>query len=77
MQATQSQLSEETTKMLRLAQQAVAEAIERHRRLGESIVIWRDGQIVTLTADEIPPLDESKVQPPLTTPKGHPHHSPE
>lgn len=36
------------------AQQAVAEAIERHRRLGESIVIWRDGEIVTLTADEIP-----------------------
>ncbi|HEY0075514.1 MAG TPA: hypothetical protein VGB77_15560 [Abditibacteriaceae bacterium] len=37
------------------AQQAVSEAIERHRRLGESIVIWRDGQIVTLTGDEIPP----------------------
>ena len=37
------------------AQQAVAEAIERHRRLGESIVIWRDGQIITLTGDEIPP----------------------
>ena len=33
----------------------VSEAIERHRRLGESIVIWRDGQIVTLTGDEIPP----------------------
>lgn len=39
------------------AQQAVSEAIERHRRLGESIVIWRDGKIVTLTADEIPPQD--------------------
>jgi hypothetical protein len=38
-----------------LASLAVAEAIERHRRLGESIVIWRDGEIVTLTADEIPP----------------------
>lgn len=49
------QLDEKTELILRLAQQAVAEAIERHRRLGESIVIWRDGKIVTLTADEIPP----------------------
>jgi hypothetical protein len=33
---------------------AIAEAIEKHRRLGQSISIWRDGKIVTLTADEIP-----------------------
>lgn len=38
---------------------AVAKAIERHRRLGESISIWQDGQVVTLTADQIPPLDSS------------------
>ena len=35
---------------------AIAEAIERHRKLGESISILKDGQIVTLTADQIPPL---------------------
>jgi len=29
---------------------AIAEAIERHRLLGESISIFKDGQIVTLTA---------------------------
>lgn len=57
MQAAQSQMSEESARMLGFAQQAVAEAIERHRRLGESIVIWRDGKIVTLTAEEIPPQD--------------------
>ncbi|MBE9256539.1 MULTISPECIES: hypothetical protein [Aphanizomenonaceae] len=34
---------------------AIANAIERHRRLGESISILRDGKVVTLTADEIPP----------------------
>ena len=34
---------------------AIAEAIERHRRLGESISILKDGQVVTLTADQIPP----------------------
>jgi uncharacterized protein (DUF2249 family) len=34
---------------------AIAEAIERHRRLGESISILKDGEIVTLTADQILP----------------------
>ncbi|ELR96944.1 hypothetical protein [Gloeocapsa sp. PCC 73106] len=34
---------------------AIAEAIERHRKLGESITILKDGQIVTLTGDQIPP----------------------
>jgi 20S proteasome alpha/beta subunit len=35
----------------KLAKLAIAEAIERHRRLGESIAIWRDGKVVVLTAD--------------------------
>ncbi|MEB3343443.1 hypothetical protein [Okeania sp.] len=38
---------------------AIASAIERHRRLGESISILKDGKIVTLTADQIPPLKNS------------------
>ena len=38
---------------------AIAKAIERHRRLGESISIWQDGKVVTLTADQIPPLDST------------------
>jgi hypothetical protein len=33
---------------------AVAEAIEKHRKLNQSISIWRDGKIVTLAASEIP-----------------------
>jgi len=36
---------------------AITEAIERHRRLGESITFSKDGKIVTLTADQIPPLN--------------------
>jgi predicted ABC-type ATPase len=32
---------------------AVTAALKRHKERGESIVIWRDGKIVTLTADEI------------------------
>jgi hypothetical protein len=35
---------------------AVAQAIERHRRLGEAIAVWRDGRVVILQADEIPPM---------------------
>jgi len=35
---------------------AIAQAIERHRRLGESIAIWKDGKVVILEADQIVPL---------------------
>jgi hypothetical protein len=38
---------------------AIAQAIERHRKLGEAIAIWREGKVVILTADEIPPLPPS------------------
>ncbi|CAD5988944.1 hypothetical protein PCC9214_05478 (plasmid) [Planktothrix tepida] len=32
----------------------IAKAVDRHRKLGESISIWQDGKVVTLTADKIP-----------------------
>ncbi|MEH2394770.1 MAG: hypothetical protein V7K21_24990 [Nostoc sp.] len=38
---------------------AMKKAIERHCKLGESIRIWQDGQVVTLTAEQIPPLDST------------------
>ena len=41
---------------------AIAEAIEKHRKLGQAISIWRDGKVVTLTADQIPTLDREKKQ---------------
>ena len=41
---------------------AIAEAIERHRLLGESISIFKDGQIVTLTAEQIPPKLAKKTE---------------
>lgn len=37
-------------------QAAIAQAIKRHRKLGESIAIWRDGKVVILTADQIPQI---------------------
>ncbi|KAM3111727.1 hypothetical protein [Phormidesmis sp. 146-33] len=35
---------------------AIAQALERHRRLGESIAVWQDGKVVILEANEIPPM---------------------
>jgi hypothetical protein len=43
-------------------QEAVAQAIERHRRLGQSIAVIRDNQVVILTSEEIEPLMD--VNPP-------------
>jgi hypothetical protein len=37
-------------------QWAIAQAIERHRKLGEAIAVLQDGKVVVLTADQIPPL---------------------
>lgn len=37
---------------------AIAEALERHRKLGESIAVWRDGQVVVLRAEQIPLAQE-------------------
>lgn len=38
---------------------AIAKALEKHRKLGESVSVWENGKVVTLTAEEIPqlPLD--------------------
>jgi hypothetical protein len=37
----------------------VAEALWRHKRLRQSITVWRDGRVVRLSVEEIPdlPLD--------------------
>ncbi len=35
---------------------AIAKALEKHRKLGESISIWQNGKVVTLTAEEIPQI---------------------
>jgi hypothetical protein len=51
---TESQLSELHQKIDQGVKKAITEAIEKHRKLGESIVIWQDGKIVTLTSEQIP-----------------------
>jgi hypothetical protein len=44
-------------------QESIAQAIERHRKLGESIAVWRDGKVVVLTADQIPPMRSPSAPP--------------
>lgn len=34
-------------------QKAVFEAIEKHRKLGESIAVWQDGEVVILPPEKI------------------------
>lgn len=40
---------------------AITQAIEKHRKLGQSISIWRDGKVVTLTAEQISAIDKVPV----------------
>jgi hypothetical protein len=44
-----------SSKITKGVEAAIAQAIERHRKLGESIAVWRDDEVVILTADQIPP----------------------
>lgn len=46
--------------------EAITQAIERHRRLGQSIAVWQDGKVVILEAEQIPPLQPQpqSAQPP-------------
>ncbi len=37
---------------------AIAEALERHRKLGEAIAVWKDGKVVILRAEQIPQRDD-------------------
>lgn len=39
---------------------SISQALERHRRLGEAIAIWRDDQVVVLPADQIPPIQSDQ-----------------
>jgi hypothetical protein len=36
---------------------AVAQALDRHRKLGESIAVWQDNQVVILPPEQIPSME--------------------
>jgi len=49
----------EGTEIDRALREAVRQALIRHKRLGQSVVVWQDGKTVWLTPDQIPvDLDE-------------------
>ncbi len=43
----------DTASLLASAKRAVREAVRRHKLLNESIVVWRDGKVVVVPAEEI------------------------
>jgi hypothetical protein len=43
----------------RAMESAVREAVLRHKRLGQSIFVWRDGRVVEIPPEEIPEDGES------------------
>lgn len=45
-------LSKEDQQVLDALRSAVAEALERKRRLGQYAVIWRDGHVVILNPED-------------------------
>ncbi|HQZ71165.1 MAG TPA: hypothetical protein PK826_07550 [Anaerolineae bacterium] len=64
-------LSTEDQRALDVLRSAVADALERKRRLGQYAVIWRDGQIVRIGSEEkavTDPSEPSMEQEPQTGP---------
>lgn len=55
-QMTEGEMGAIHQKIYAGARAAIAQALERHRKLGESIAIWRDGKILILSADQIPQI---------------------
>ncbi|MBW3635587.1 MAG: hypothetical protein KY445_03850 [Armatimonadetes bacterium] len=52
---TKQMQTELSQTILTCAQEAVADAIETHRRMGRSIVVSENGQIKHIKAKDIPP----------------------
>jgi hypothetical protein len=46
-----------STKINEGVNKAISEAIEKHRKLGEAIAVWQSGEVVILSADQIPNLE--------------------
>ena len=37
-----------------LAKEAVRDVLREHKRLGQSVAVWQDGEVVTLAPEDIP-----------------------
>jgi len=56
---TERELPELQKKIDMGVKKAIAEAIERHRLLGESISVGKDGKVITIPPEQIPPLKQN------------------
>ena len=63
---TTEELAQDSRVITRGLALAVRDALIRHKKLGESIAVWRDGKVAIIPPEEIviPPLDEPGQTPP-------------
>jgi hypothetical protein len=55
--------SDDTQRVLEILRQAVDEALEKKRRLGQYAVIWRDGKVMRLEPDgTMSPIDAGEPE---------------
>lgn len=54
---------ERSVRLEKLAQAAIANAIEEHRRMGRSIAVWRDGQVIAVPPEAIPVHSMTAIEP--------------
>jgi hypothetical protein len=52
-QPTPQELLQEAEPVTAAAQEAVREVLSVHKRLGQSIAVWRDGRVVIVPPEEI------------------------
>jgi hypothetical protein len=45
--------------------EAVREAVRHHKRMGQPLVVWRDGKTVWLSAEEVEAENHNDPQPPV------------
>lgn len=57
---SKAKLSEEGQVMLDSLQKAVTQALEKKRRLGQYVVVWRDGKPVMI-GEDAPKVSENPV----------------
>lgn len=61
LEADVKQLDDDDAKVLDALRRAVAEALERKRRLGQYAVVWRDGRAVCVGPDAPAPAYPSSI----------------
>ncbi len=44
--------------MQKVIENAIWNALTRHKKLGESVAVWQDGHVVVLSAEDIPTKDD-------------------